>query len=682
VLKNVGFREVIFSVNCFIAVMIVLFIAFRLDLKNPWWAMITIYLTSMPLSGALRARAIYRVLGTLLSGIAMLAIIPNLVDSPELATGAIILWVALCLYLSLLDRTPRSHALMLAGYTAALVGFPIVLDPGGAFDTAIARMEEIVLATMTAALVHSLIFPRSVLSVLNAKEMAILANARRWIAGGLAQEPAPSAEGERRAIASDLTELAILALSLPYDTSAQRPSRNVVRALDERLVALLPLLSTIEDRLALLRREAILPDRVAQLIADVSGWVTRTAAGNRKEAYELQRACVAALPDTSPQSGWSDLVTVSLLARLSELIESWQESLELAALTRDPSAVPDRRLRAIIDQQHPKLLHRDHGVALLSALTVACAMTVVCVFWIATAWPNGAVAAGLVAVICSLFAGLDNPGPIMLKFTVCVVLTIPVAALYQFAILPAIDGYTALVVCLAPAFIPIGIAIASPKYMFIGLPLAVGLTVQLAIQSSYKADMAAFLNSSTAVVFGSVVGVAVTQLIRSMGAQTAARRLVRAGWSDLADLADGNVEPTRAAWASRMLDRVGLLLPRLSLVPGHGELNRADALRDLRTGINIIGLQQVAASMSEHGRAVTARVLAGVAAHFRDLARARQQTPSPALLGDMDALIGDILALSSPSRRHKGVAATVGLRRNLYPDAPPYRQPASLEAIA
>src|SRR5262245_22019230 len=106
VLKNVGFREVVFSVNCFIAAMLALFIAFRLNFSNPWWAMLTVYLTSQPLSGALRAKAVYRLLGTLLSGVAMLVIVPNLADAPELTTAAIILWVALCVYASVLDRTP------------------------------------------------------------------------------------------------------------------------------------------------------------------------------------------------------------------------------------------------------------------------------------------------------------------------------------------------------------------------------------------------------------------------------------------------------------------------------------------------------------------------------------------------------------------------------------------------
>jgi uncharacterized membrane protein YccC len=673
VTKSFGFREVVFSVNCFIAAMLSLCIAFRLDLKNPWWAMVTVYLTSQPLlSGTLRARALYRVVGTLIGAIVMVVIVPNLVDAPELTTAAIVLWVALCLYVSLLDRTPRAYAFALSGYTAALIGFPTVLNPGGVFDTAIARMEEIMLGTVCAALAHSIIFPRSVLSVLLAKQSGVLADARRWIAEGLTRQLAPTVDQEQRRIAADVTELALLGSSLPYDTSSQRPSQAVIRALDERLVGLLPLLSTIEDRIAFLQQGGTLPEYVRKLLADAAAWVAQQGGGDRRGALRLRRACVAAMPETGPQSSWSDLMRVSLLARLNELIESWQECLELAALTRDPSLPQDRSLRAILKQRAAKPLHRDHGIAALSAIAAGLAMLACSAFWIATAWPQGATAVGLVAVICSLFATFDDPIPAMSSFTIGVIASVPLAGIYQFAILPAIDGYTWLVICLAPAFIPIGILMAIPRYLLLGLPLAVGMSLNLALQSSYSADMAAFLNTSTAVVIGSLTGVAVTQLMRVIGAETGARRLLRAGWRDLADLAAQTFTPTRAEWASRMLDRVGLLMPRLSRAGRDPELATADALRDLRTGVNIIGLEEIVSVEDERARNTTTRVLDGLAAYFRGLARGRRQPPAPALLESLDVLIRDVLVAGSPSARHKGVAAAVGLRRNLYPDAPPY----------
>ena len=402
-----------------------------------------------------------------------------------------VLWVAFCLYVSLLDRTPRAYALALSGYTAALIGFPSVLNPGGVFDTAIARMEEIMLGTVCAALVHSLIFPRSVLSVLLAKQSGVLADARRWIADGLTRQLAPTVDQEQRRIAADVTELAILGLSLPYDTSSQRPSQTVIRALDERLVGLLPLLSTIEDRIAFLQQGGTLPENVENCSPKRRlGLRNSRAVAIAGELTGCGEPASRRCPKTGPQSSWSDLMRVSLLARLNELIESWQECLELAALTRDPSLPQDRSLRAILKQRAAKPLHRDHGIAALSAIAAGLAMLACSAFWIATAWPQGATAVGLVAVICSLFATFDDPIPAMSSFTIGVIASVPLAGIYQFAILPAIDGYTWLVICLAPAFIPIGILMAIPRYLLLGLPLAVGMSLNLALQSSYSADMA------------------------------------------------------------------------------------------------------------------------------------------------------------------------------------------------
>ena len=114
-IRDIGVRPIIFSVNCYIATILTMFIAFSLDLKSPGWAMTTVYLTSQPLSGAMRAKAVYRAIGTFVGAAAMVAIVPNLVDAPELTTLAIMLWVALYVFVSLLDRTPRSYVFVLSG---------------------------------------------------------------------------------------------------------------------------------------------------------------------------------------------------------------------------------------------------------------------------------------------------------------------------------------------------------------------------------------------------------------------------------------------------------------------------------------------------------------------------------------------------------------------------------------
>src|ERR1700742_3716039 len=142
-----GAGEWLFSIKTFIAAMLAVYIALAIGLDRPYWAMATVYIVSQPLTGAMRSKAIYRLMGTLIGAVAAIVLVPTLVDAPELLSAGLALWVGGCLYIALLDRTPRSYVFMLAGYTAALIGFPSVMTPDQIFETATARMLEIGLGT-------------------------------------------------------------------------------------------------------------------------------------------------------------------------------------------------------------------------------------------------------------------------------------------------------------------------------------------------------------------------------------------------------------------------------------------------------------------------------------------------------------------------------------------------------
>ncbi len=138
--------EIVFSVKSFAGAMLALYIALWIDLPRPAWAMGTAYIVAQPLSGAIASKAVFRVIGTIIGAVVAVAIVPNLINAPPLFALAFALWVGLCLFVSLLDRTPRSYTFMLAGYTAAIIGFPSASEPAAVFDTAIARVEEITAA--------------------------------------------------------------------------------------------------------------------------------------------------------------------------------------------------------------------------------------------------------------------------------------------------------------------------------------------------------------------------------------------------------------------------------------------------------------------------------------------------------------------------------------------------------
>ena len=184
-MKLASRSEILFSLKSFAAAMLAVYISMRIGLPRPFWAMMTAYIVSAPFAGPTRSKGLYRAGGTLLGAIVVTFLVPQLANSPELLSLALALWIGGCLYFSLLDRTPRSYLLMLAGYTAGLIAFPAVGEPGAIFDIALARVEEITLGMTCATVIHSLVLPQPFGPVLLARLDHAVRDAQHWIRDAL-----------------------------------------------------------------------------------------------------------------------------------------------------------------------------------------------------------------------------------------------------------------------------------------------------------------------------------------------------------------------------------------------------------------------------------------------------------------------------------------------------------------
>ncbi len=104
-----GINSAIFSLKSYLAAMMATYIAFSIGLERPYWAFLTSYIVAGPLAGAVVSKAFFRVIGTFVGASAAVFMVPPLAHSPELLTLAIAFWLALCVFVSLLDRTPRGY---------------------------------------------------------------------------------------------------------------------------------------------------------------------------------------------------------------------------------------------------------------------------------------------------------------------------------------------------------------------------------------------------------------------------------------------------------------------------------------------------------------------------------------------------------------------------------------------
>ena len=680
--------ELLFSGKSFAAAMLAMYLASRAGLPRPFWALMTTYIVAHPLAGAVRSKAVYRFCGTLIGSTATVLLVPALSNAPELLTLVLALWVGLCLCISLLDRTPRSYVFMLAGYTAALIGFPSVQTPLALFDTAVARVEEIGLGIFCATLVHSLVLPAGLAPTVLGLLDRTLQDARKWL-GDLLQPAGRSSGAEpkrldddRRRLAGDITQLRLLSTHVPFDTTHLRWTAGAIRAMQDRVAALTPALSAVEDRLqALEQAEGRLAPDVAAVLSQAAQWLREEAeptgdAATRAERLQALRRAIDVLGATpasaEQQTPWGRALRIGLAGRLAELVDGWTACAQLRLDIDEglKGAAPLRRTAAL----GSRVLHRDYGMALLSALAAVIAICLCGAFWIVTGWPMGSAATMMAAVFCCFFATMDDPVPAIHGFLKWTLLSIPISALYVLVLMPTVQDFGMLVVICAPLFLLLGLYLPRPTHFMPAMALIFGVAGTLALHDTASSDLVSFLNSMIGQIVGVVVAARVTRLVRSVGADWSARRIQRATWRELGDMAASS-QPQYAqsdAYAVRMLDRIGLLAPRIAQAGGTVEGVAAnDALRDLRMGADIAVLQRVRAQLP---LATSAALLGGISRFFRQRSEGRMNPRPPGLLPQIDEALNAMLeardtAASSTSRA--AVTALVGLRRNLFPDAPP-----------
>ena len=670
-------REWIFAVKTFSASMLALYIALAAGLPRPYWAMATVFIVANPLAGATRSKALYRALGTVIGASAAVLFTPLFVGEPIVLSAVVAIWTGGLLFISFLDRTPRSYLFMLSGYTLPLIALPTVGDPSTVFDVALARSQEIILGITCTSLVSALILPQSLGSVVAGRVGGWLTDASVWMRDVLAGKGEASL-GKTMALAPDIKAVDQLIGQLRYDPDMAAVVDNA-RQLRGRLVMLPALLSSLADRLEAIRNDdGKLPPEIAVLAWELDAWITSQEQTHRDGSRRLAKRVADLRASYDGSADWSSLLRESALARLADLVDLWSDCITLKA-----EIVAGRKAH-----RHPKLRlanvasevpHYDFGMMTFAALSAIGGLFVACLIWIYSGWDQGAGFVLLAGVSGAFFAALDNPLPQLKQMAILTTVGCIIAGIYVFGVLPQVTTFVGLVVVFAPVYLALPILIGRPKTMFIGLLLAVNSATLMTLQEVYSANFTLFVNGAIAAVLGAVFTLVWTILTRPFGAALAAQRLQSQGWREIAELADGLRADAASRFAGRFFDRLGQLVPRLGAQAGE---KSAEAFAEMRVGLNVLDLRSAAKGLPSQ-RAAIDPVLSGVARHYRKKAEGAAPTaPSADLLNAIDTALDGSNGTASGDDGRRAVQALVGLRRALFAKSPPPSRPHRPDGIA
>jgi uncharacterized membrane protein YccC len=662
----IDLKKLTFSLSTFVAAALVLFVSFAVSLPRPWWALLTVYVTAQPMAGAFRPKALYRLSGIAIGAAVSILLVPNLQNSPALLVLCLALWIGFCIYLAVLDRTPRAFLFQMASFSTAIISFPYLYDPSDFFTTTVSRVEEMTVAILCVTVTHMLLRPTNVRPVIRERAVSFLEHASRWTADALGTRHARLEYEHRRKLAADVTELGMLAHNLPFDQRSASATRETVSELQHRLAALLSLASAVADRLDRLRALNAVDTETAMLVESLADSLKGSLDIADTLDMELASRC-RALAATHLRNGeWASLLTASLCDRMAAFVDTLHAA---------------RALVRAIDEQDPEVsrllqtpggvrefsLARDHGLALLAGAATTVAIILYSTFWILLAWPSGSTTAAFAALITCSFAAQDDPAPVIGRYLMSTLATFPLAALYLFVILPRVDGAGMLLVTLAPALLWMGYIQADPARSVRALPMLSCFIVALGFVDRFHLDFALFLNTGLAQLVGVVTTLAVTKLFRSANARWTAYRIVHQNWADLAQLADMSTPLDARTWTAQAIDRLGQIAARMALAGPEDALHAADGLSDLRIGRNIIQAREALADVSEQARLATQSALGEVFELYR--ARKRQGEAVAATSSLMHALERAIETTKDQESTvcDSMLLALVGMRCNLFP---------------
>lgn len=555
--------DLIFALKTFIAGMLALFVSFELDLINPMWSIGTVLIIANPYSGMVSSKCVYRVVGTIGGAVIALTLTPHLINTPWIFTVVLSLWVGFALYVSLLDRTPRSYAFMLAGYSTAMIVFNAItyIDQYNIFDIALARVIEISIGVISSAVVSATILPMHIGSAIKQRVIKTLKDTENLFANLLNTDSQQNNTQLLAAITRDTTDIHALAVHLSYEKGElhgmTKPLQEMLHqismvvanlvALSERIKQLkeLRFIETHAEKLQQLsahvvqfleQKDLIVDENILQLPDEFES----DFASLMESASTHQQVLVAAMK-MDVRHFISNVLAVKVL---------WQR------IQQGNKEIPDNITP--MTTKYPSL-HRDHGVAIRGGISAVLITFIVTGVWIVSGWKAGFMMAQMGAVTACILTALDNPVPVLRIFIWGSIASAVLVFVYAFGIFPHVTTFWELGLVLLPMFLFAVSMMANQMLMPVGMVLGINTMMGLNLHNAYSMDAVSYLDSSFAMILGVLVSLIVIDVVRAMSPDTSASRILALHYRAMRQAIYLPYGLDFKVHLRSMLDRIGIL---------------------------------------------------------------------------------------------------------------------------
>lgn len=640
-----------YGLQLWFSVCAALFIAFWLQLDQPYWAGTSAAVSCLPQLGAGLRKGWFRALGTLVGAVMSLVLAGLFAQDRILFLVALAAWGGICAFVTTLLSNHAAYSAGLAGYTVAIIAGGALGSVGGVnadavFHLAIARGSEIMIGIFCAGVIGVLTdtgdAPRRLATAIAGVSAKVMDGFLDTLARG--GTPLPDMRPLRRDLIRQVSALDPVIDQSAGESSQIRSYAALLqrtmdglfgglvgwRAVGYHLDHLPPEQAQQQAQLVL---RLLRPDPSAPIeSADPARWTSDPDTLQRRYQRGVQR--LVELKVDSP--------SLRLLAdKTAEVLVSMMHAMTGLTLVVYPGRPGPVRTKW-------RLRVADYLPALVNGVRAFVTIGLMVLIWVVTGWPNG-VGAITFAMINIILRGpqADQAYAGTLAFTAGVVIDLVLTSIITFAVLPGLPtSFLTLSLVIGACLVPLGmLAVLAKQPWQIGMVGAMNLLFipLLSPTNPMSYNTAAFYNSTLSTVVGCFAGAYGFGLMPPLSQAYRARRLLRLTLHDLRRLAGGKSH----------FDWNGHLLGRLTAMPAAATpLQRAWLLVALSVGAEIIQLRELTGRLgrdAELAPALTSIARGDSMAAVAHLARFDQAMADAAAQGATQTNLrvrGSILVLS------------------------------------
>jgi len=433
-------------------------IAMLLDLPQPRIAMTTVFVLMQPLSGMVFAKSVYRIVGTVVGMIAAIVLGAVFVQQPELYILGITVWVAACTAAAMRNRHFRWYAFVLAGYTAALIGIPYVMQPNGLFLAALGRGAEVAVGILCSGMVSAVIVPRQTGALLErtlrSRFIHFTAFASGVLSGGLERR---AFEGRFAGLVDDVVGFEATRAYSFFEDPTMRSRSQLLARLNSEFMDACARLHALRQLLKRVRRGADAIAPLAPYFSELAALLAR-----RPRPRESDRAFALRLADTL--EAWQRSLPRNVRAARqplesvpSDALQDFDTSAELMYRFTSELICYSRTYASVMEPvlapEPPATRYVPRTSWYVVAFTFVRTAVVVATigwFWVETDWPSGGMAMIAAALTCALASSASSATRLAVQMAVGTLFATITGYLFMCYVYPNVDGFPLLCATLVP----------------------------------------------------------------------------------------------------------------------------------------------------------------------------------------------------------------------------------------